>query len=177
MWALGIGALSAVSLPLGSLVGLSTRLRPLTLGLLAAFGAGALLAALLAELRAHNGDTSQIGDPLMIQHRFDNEPEREVGRALGKQFLQSLRHTPLGSWQGPIVSGFGLHLVHLTKRTDGKVPALAEVRDAVRREWSAAKRKQTNEAFYEALRARYKVTVVRPTTPTSPQVDMTETVK
>ena len=52
MWAFGIGALSAVSLPLGSLVGLKTRLRPLTLALLAAFGAGALIAALSVELVA-----------------------------------------------------------------------------------------------------------------------------
>ena len=133
--------------------------------------------ALLAKLREQNGDASKIGDRLMIPHRFENEPEREVSRALGKQFLQSLRNTPLGSWQGPIVSGFGLHLVHISHRTNGKAPALAEVREAVLREWSAAKRKQANEAFYEALRARYKVTVVRPTTTTSAQVDMTETVK
>ncbi len=132
---------------------------------------------LLAKLQEHDGDASKIGDPLMVQHRFENEPEREVSRALGKQFLQSLRNTPLGSWQGPIVSGFGLHLVHISHRTNGKAPALAEVRKAVLREWSAAKRKQANEAFYEALRARYKVTVVRPTTPAVPQADVTETVK
>ncbi|MCZ6872213.1 MAG: hypothetical protein O7G88_01580 [bacterium] len=69
MWALGIGALSAVSLPLGSLVGLSTRLQPLTLALLAAFGAGALIAALSVELVAptvsaltHGGDNPGHGD-------------------------------------------------------------------------------------------------------------------
>ncbi len=53
--------------------------------------------ALLAKLRAHNGDASQMGDPLMIPHRFEHEPERGVARALGTQFLQSLRHTPLDS--------------------------------------------------------------------------------
>ena len=69
MWAFGIGALSAVSLPLGSLVGLKTRLRPLTLALLAAFGAGALIAALSVELVAptvsaltHGGDNPGHGD-------------------------------------------------------------------------------------------------------------------
>ena len=46
--------LLSVSLPLGSLVGLNTRLRPLTLALLAAFGAGALIAALSVELVAPN---------------------------------------------------------------------------------------------------------------------------
>lgn len=133
--------------------------------------------AMLVTLRGHNGDASHLGDRLMIPHRFEQEPEREVARALGKQFLRALHDTPLGSWQGPVVSGFGLHLVHISHRTEGKVPALAEVRDAVLREWSAAKRKQVNEAFYATLRARYQITVIKPTPPTSQQAEITEVAK
>lgn len=52
LWAVALGGLSAVSLPLGSLVGLTLR-PPLTLAaVLAAFGAGALIAALAVELVA-----------------------------------------------------------------------------------------------------------------------------
>ncbi len=61
IWATGIGALSAVSLPLGSVVGLAARFRPLTLSLLAAFGAGALIAALSVELVAPNVSALQHG--------------------------------------------------------------------------------------------------------------------
>jgi hypothetical protein len=39
------------------------------------------------------------------------------------------------------------------------LPPLEEVRDAVEREWSFAKRKESNEAFYARLRERYTVTV------------------
>jgi zinc transporter ZupT len=52
VWALLLGAISAVSLPLGSLVGLQTKLRSSTISVLAAFGAGALIAALAVELVA-----------------------------------------------------------------------------------------------------------------------------
>ncbi|MHC1741576.1 MAG: cyclic nucleotide-binding domain-containing protein [Syntrophobacteraceae bacterium] len=52
VWAVLLGALSAVSLPLGSLVGLRTNPRPLYISILAAFGAGALIAALSVELVA-----------------------------------------------------------------------------------------------------------------------------
>jgi CRP-like cAMP-binding protein len=52
IWATAIGALSAVSLPLGSVLGLQTRPRPQFIAVLAAFGAGALLAALSVELVA-----------------------------------------------------------------------------------------------------------------------------
>ena len=52
VWAASLGALSAVSLPLGSLAALRTNPRPQFISVLAAFGAGALVAALSVELVA-----------------------------------------------------------------------------------------------------------------------------
>ena len=52
IWATALGAISAVSLPLGSLVGIQTNLRPRLISTLTAFGAGALIAALSVELVA-----------------------------------------------------------------------------------------------------------------------------
>ena len=52
IWATSLGALSAFSLPIGSLVGLRTNPRPQYISILAAFGAGALIAALSVELVA-----------------------------------------------------------------------------------------------------------------------------
>lgn len=51
-WAVILGTLSAVSLPMGSLIGINTRLRALYISILAAFGAGALIAALSVDLVA-----------------------------------------------------------------------------------------------------------------------------
>ena len=51
-WAFALGGISALSLPLGSLVGLQANPRPLIISILAAFGAGALIAALTVELVA-----------------------------------------------------------------------------------------------------------------------------
>jgi zinc transporter ZupT len=52
LWALALGGVSAVSLPLGSLVGLRWQFSRTTISILAAFGAGALIAALSVELVA-----------------------------------------------------------------------------------------------------------------------------
>jgi zinc transporter ZupT len=52
VWALALGAVSAVSLPLGSFVGLNVRFSPRCIAICAAFGAGALVAALSVELVA-----------------------------------------------------------------------------------------------------------------------------
>ena len=64
IWATALGALSAVSLPMGSLVALRINPRPAFISIMAAFGAGALIAALSVELVAptvlalHAGDGS-----------------------------------------------------------------------------------------------------------------------
>jgi zinc transporter ZupT len=75
IWAASLGGLSAVSLPLGSLVGLGTNPRPQLISVLAAFGAGALIAALSVELVAptvaalhggsgHGASAGGHGDPV-----------------------------------------------------------------------------------------------------------------
>ncbi len=114
---------------------------------------------LVATLQAQDADVATLGDPLMVKQQFNSETEREIERALGSQFLQSLREVPTGSWQGPITSGFGLHLVRIDERIDGELSKLNDVRELVIRDWASVKRKQTNEAFYETLRKRYKMTV------------------
>ena len=129
---------------------------------------------ILAKLRKQDGNAVNAGDRFMIKHSFKNETDREIERTLGSQFLKSLCETPQGSWQGPIVSGFGLHLVHISERIDGEVPELPEIRDIVMLEWTAVKRKETNEAFYQMLRDRYKVTVEKPEALSTPQLSMTE---
>lgn len=68
-WACLLGALSAASLPLGSWIGLKFRFTSSQLSFLAAFGAGALLAALSVELIAPTtmalvaGESGAHGDP------------------------------------------------------------------------------------------------------------------
>jgi len=52
IWAGVLGALSAVSLLIGSLIRVTARLSRTAIGILAAFGAGALLSALAIELVA-----------------------------------------------------------------------------------------------------------------------------
>ena len=54
-----------------------------------------------------------------------------------------------------------MHLVYIDQKIDGELPKLAQTREIVFRDWASEKRKQTNEAFYETLRMRYKVTVAK----------------
>ena len=85
-------------------------------------------------------------------------PISEVARQFGASFAAKLGGISVGQWQGPVESGYGVHLVRVSERTEGHLPALAEVRDAVRREWENARRLETNERFYKAMLEHYAVT-------------------
>lgn len=123
-------------------------------------------ARLLARLSraGANIDSSTLGDSVLLDHTFRSVPAGEIAKQFGDAFAAELSEIPPGRWQGPIESGYGLHLVLVDERTQGRVPALPEVREAVRREWANAKRLEGSEAFYRDLLKRYTVTIERPDT-------------
>ena len=108
-----------------------------------------------------NSNPALLGDELLLS-QFSEAYEREIMRAMGSRFLEGLESLPVGSWQGPIESGFGLHLVKLSERVEGIVPPLDEIRDLVLQDWLSAQREEANEAFYVGLRERYIVTFPQP---------------
>lgn len=113
---------------------------------------------LLARLR--KGEADVAGDRLMmVEPVFRDAPQREVARAFGREFAARLLELPTGEWSGPILSGYGLHLVLVESRTPGEVARLADVRDAVSREWNVVKRREMNESLYQELRQKYSITV------------------
>jgi hypothetical protein len=121
-------------------------------------------AQLLAQLRqaGAKADFSDLGDSFLLEHRFEAAPASEVAKQFGEKFATELGKLAPGEWHGPIESGYGTHLVFVSERTEGRVPALAEVRDLVQREWTNARRLETNEKFYAELLKRYSVTIERP---------------
>ncbi len=118
---------------------------------------------LLAQLNqaGSKADVSALGDSLMLEHTLVAVSANEVAQQFGDNFAAQLGELALGQWQGPVESGYGVHLVLVTERIEGRVPALADVRDAVRREWINVRQLAVNEEFYAALLKRYAVTVER----------------
>jgi len=113
-------------------------------------------------------DPADAGDRLMLlEPRYENATQTEIARVFGAEFAAAVVGQPTGTWSGPIKSGYGMHLVRVESVIQGGVPALADVRPLVEREWTNAKRKELSSAFYEKLRAKYQVTVRTPgaTTP------------
>jgi len=107
-------------------------------------------------------NTTDLGDPFLLERSFENVSLSDVKRTFGDQFASALAALRLGMWQGPIDSGYGTHLVFVAQHSEGRLPALSEVRDQVRREWLDAKRKEVTDKFYQAILSRYKVRIELP---------------
>jgi hypothetical protein len=124
---------------------------------------GADTQALLAQLhRDGPGDTSKLGDPFLLELRFDEVPAVDLARQFGADFETALSTLPIREWSGPILSSYGTHVVYLRQRDDERTAMLADVRDDVRRKWVQGQREQANDRYYADLRKRYAVTIEHP---------------
>jgi hypothetical protein len=103
-----------------------------------------------------------LGDSLPLPIAMELSPQREIASLFGSEFAVSLTQLETGRWLGPVVSGFGLHLVFIEERVEAYVPDLEVVRDAVIREWREVKRQDVNKVFFAELRSRYSVVIDRP---------------
>jgi hypothetical protein len=111
------------------------------------------------QQKGRDVDLYSLGDAFLLEHRFEAAPATEVSKQFGEKFLAKLADVPIGQWLGPIESGYGSHFVFVEERTEARLPELAQVRDAVRRELTGARRLESNEKFFQTLLKRYSVTV------------------
>jgi hypothetical protein len=119
---------------------------------------------LLSQLKkaGADADVSTAGDPFMFGERFEDITEFEISRIFGREFTEAVIAISASEWQGPVRSGYGLHLVYISSKTDSRLPSLEEVRDRVSDEWMAKQRNEMDELFYQELRKRYDISIERP---------------
>jgi hypothetical protein len=97
-------------------------------------------------------------DASLLPSGIDDASLADVRRTFGDRFAESLAELPVGDWVGPVVSGYGVHLVYIDERQEARLPEFSEVRAAVERDFLAERTRDLNDAFYENLRERYSVT-------------------
>ncbi|WP_310474678.1 peptidylprolyl isomerase [Sandarakinorhabdus sp.] len=100
---------------------------------------------------------------LPLPARFDTVSQTDLAAQLGDDFAAALAALPVGAWSGPVVSGFGLHLVRIDQRLPAPPPRLADVRQRLENDWRSAAVRKAQDAHLQALLDGYDVTIKRPT--------------
>jgi peptidyl-prolyl cis-trans isomerase C len=114
----------------------------------------------IAKLVGQPGDSpvaAALADPFMFQDYYSDRSPEQVANVFGAKFTRSLFQLDPGSWQGPIESGFGWHLVWVDSMTPARVPAFEEVEPEVSSAWVAEQRAEFKGQAFEAMKARYEV--------------------
>jgi hypothetical protein len=102
-------------------------------------------------------ELASLGDASMLPGAVADASEDELARTFGEEFRQAVLSLPVGEWQGPVESGFGLHLVKITRREDSRIPEWVEARDRIQADLVYEGRKAAEDQFYAEVLPRYQV--------------------
>jgi hypothetical protein len=114
-----------------------------------------------------------LADPFMFQDYYRDRASEFLGKELGPNFAVALAQIAPGSWQGPVESGFGWHLVFVDTVIPGRVPDFEEVAPDVKIAWLGAQKAAAWDAAYKKMRAQYTVLLPAPPDDASAASDAT----
>jgi parvulin-like peptidyl-prolyl isomerase len=103
-----------------------------------------------------------LGDRFMLSTSFQQNSTFQISRVFGSEFSERIVELAPGSWQGPIRSGYGLHLVFVYEREDASLQAFTEVRERVMTDYLFELRQSRNEEVLEKLKSRYRIVIESP---------------
>jgi hypothetical protein len=104
-------------------------------------------------------DWKELGDSLPLPSELKGARSSEISRQFGQQFTDSLIEVEPGDWTGPVLSGYGLHLVMIDQFTPARDPALEEVRERVKIEWMDKRRRNATDELYDQLAENYEIEI------------------
>jgi hypothetical protein len=110
-------------------------------------------------LNKNETDFQKLSDQTLLPFELVDARSIDISNQFGNEFALQLDKLPTGKWYGPVKSAYGLHLVLVSKHTNGDVPKLSEIREEVIQEWESSRLKKVNEKSYQELLKNYKVII------------------
>ena len=107
-------------------------------------------------------DAGALGDDFMLQGYYPEKDPLEIRKLFGSGFAESLVELAPGQWHGPVLSGYGTHLVYVSHIREPSPPVFAEVRERVVGDWTTERSEGLNEQFYANLRDSYTIVIEEP---------------
>jgi len=135
----------------------------------------ALLLATLQAVDSPNSDVSLLGDRFMLQNYYSQQSELDIRKSFGSGFAKAVMQLETKQWHGPVMSGYGAHLVYIDIVDKSPAPKFEQKQEAVFKNWQTTQQEQFNEAYYESLSRRYEIVIERAQVgPSSTNTDVAE---
>jgi hypothetical protein len=110
--------------------------------------------------RLNNGAPSQAeGDRTLVGAEYKLATQFEIGRVFGKDFARQIVALEPGNWTGPLISGYGSHLVRISAKQAGRYPELSQIRKQVEQEYLIEQRRELKNTTYRRLREDYEIVI------------------
>ena len=95
----------------------------------------------------------------MLQGYYPERSEADISKLFGSEFAKSIMELEPEKWHGPVLSGYGTHLVYVHVLQEFPVPTFEQVSARVREDWVTQKREELNDEYIESLLRRYNVVI------------------
>jgi hypothetical protein len=114
--------------------------------------------AALSDL-SRGANAADLGDRLLVDSDIVAADRQSVAGQFGRDFADSVFALKPGAWNGPIESGYGLHLVRVSEVRPGIRREFSEVKTQVLEYWRQQRQRQDNEKYFASLLKKYDVVV------------------
>ena len=124
-------------------------------------GARGHAARALARLQA-GAAPATLAKPISLPNAARDAQLEAIANDFGESFAKALPKLPIGQWSGPVLSGFGVHLVRVTQQVPGRPVRLVDVRQKVENDWREATLEDRQARAYQALLDGYRLRISKP---------------
>ena len=104
-------------------------------------------------------DPDTLGDPIPLPRQMIQVTPAMIASRFGSEFTSEVSVLEPGDWHGPVMSGFGVHLVIIDEFIPPQAPELDEVRREVLRDYNRQEREAGIDRLYEELAKQYTISV------------------
>jgi peptidyl-prolyl cis-trans isomerase C len=104
-------------------------------------------------------ENSELGDTFMLQSYYPERAEADISKLFGSEFARSIMKLEPETWHGPVLSGYGTHLVYVHALQEFPAPTMEQVAVRVAEDWENDKRTELNDEYIASLLKRYTVVV------------------
>jgi len=122
-------------------------------------------AEVLARIAGQPEDSKlavSLADRFMFQDYYRDRAPEALAKEFGPQFAVALEKLKPGSWQGPIESGYGWHLVFIDTVIPVRIPAFEEIEPDVKTAWLGVQKSNAWKKAYGEMRGKYTVLLPAP---------------